>query len=59
MEVPTCQADFEDNKTTFFSTELVAPCNMYDPDKNISMINFRKMILHTSPSRILKYFQGN
>ena len=59
MEVSTCQADFEDNRNTFFSTESVASCDMNDPDKNISMINFRKMIPHTSPLRILKYFQGN
>ena len=27
--------------------------------KIVSMINFRKLIPHTFPSRILKYFQGN
>ena len=34
MEGSNSKADFEDKKTTFFSTELVAPCDMNDPDKN-------------------------
>ena len=56
MEGSNSKANFEGKKTTSFSTESVTPCNMSDPDKNISMINFRKLISHTFPSRILEYF---
>ena len=34
MEGSNTKADFEHKKTTFFSTELAAPCDMNDPDKN-------------------------
>ena len=39
MEGSNSKADFEDKMTTFFSTESVAPCDMNDPDKIISMIH--------------------
>ena len=34
MEDSKGQVGFEDKKTTFFWTELVAPCDMNDPDKS-------------------------
>ena len=34
MECSNCKADFENKKTTFFSTESAAPCGMHDPEKN-------------------------
>ena len=34
MEGSNSKGNFEDKKTTFFSTESVTPCNMNDPDKN-------------------------
>ena len=34
MKGSNSKADFEYKKTTFFSNELVAPCDMNDPDKN-------------------------
>ena len=34
MEGSNSKADFEDKRTTFFSTESVAPCDMNDLDKN-------------------------
>ena len=34
MEGSNSKADFEDKKTTFFSNESVASCDMNDPDKN-------------------------
>ena len=34
MEGSNSKPDFEDKKTTFFSTESVAPYDMNDPGKN-------------------------
>ena len=33
MEGSNSKSDFEDKKTTFFSTQSVAPFDMNDPDK--------------------------
>ena len=56
IEGSNSKADFEDTKTTFSSTESVVLCDMNKSDKNY--FNY-KLILHTFPSRILKYFQEN
>ena len=34
MKGSNSKADFEDKRTTFFSTESVEPCDMNDLDKN-------------------------
>ena len=34
MEGSNSKADFEDKKTTFFSSDSVSPCDMNDLDKN-------------------------
>ena len=34
MDGLNSKVDFEDKKTTFLSTKLVASCDMNDPDKN-------------------------
>ena len=43
MEGSDSKADFEDKKTTFFSTESVAPCDMNDPDKNYFNDKFQEI----------------
>ena len=51
MEGSNSKADFEDKKTSIFSTESNTPCDISN--------NFKKLIPHTVRLEILKYFQNS
>ena len=53
------KVDFEDKKTTFSQLNWLRHVTLIIQTKIISMINFRKLILHTISLRIFKYFQLN
>ena len=43
MEISNTKADFEDKNTTFLSTELVAPSDINDSEKNYFNDNLQEV----------------